>query len=407
MQITNLRGEVLFYSKELEFLLGFLEKCHINASFLNESDLFNFGNKEIAIGSITEKIKSETVYYFSGLFNSKYLFFLLPEQSEEKGLLIGPYLTKEIDEKSIIEWSDKQGLDAKGQKAVNEFYLSLPILYEYGVVFTVLETFWDTIWKNKQYSSVEINPINSHDFVTTIQNASFSGEDATAQMEMMEKRYKFENEMMNAVANGQIHKIEAIFTNFSDAVFEKRVADQLRNLKNYAIIMNTLLRKAAEKGGVHPIYINSISSNYAVKIESASTNTALRGLMSEMFRDYCRLVRKHTMKNFSPPVQKAIVCIDTDLSSDLSLKRLAMLQNISPSYLSSVFKKETGVTVTEFVNNRRIKNAINLLETTKIQIQTVAQYSGIDDVNYFIKLFKKFTGMTPKQYRQNFINNEL
>lgn len=392
---------MLFYNKELDFLLVFLEKCHINASFSSESELVNLGNKEITIGSITEKIKSETVYYLSGLFGCKYLFFLLPEHSEEKGLLIGPYLTKEVPEKTVIEWLDKQGIDAKSQKTLKDFYASLPIINEYSVVFTVLETFWDTIWKKKNFSSVDINPTHSADFIANIQTPSFSGEDTATQMEMMEKRYKFENEMMNAVANGQIHKIEAIFTNFSDAVFEKRVADQLRNLKNYAIIMNTLLRKSAEKGGVHPIYINSVSSGYAVKIESASSNTALRNLMAEMFRDYCRLVRKHTMKNYSPPVQKAIVCIDTDLASDLSLNRLASLQNISPSYLSSIFKKETGTTITEFVNNRRIKYAINLLETTQIQIQTVAQYSGIDDVNYFIRLFKKFTGMTPKQYRQN------
>lgn len=407
MQFTNEWGErCLFYDKELEFLCSFLEKCHISVSFVKENELLNLGNKEVSIGSIAEKIEDETVYYLAGLFDCKYLFFRLPEHRGENGLLIGPYLTNEVEEKNIIEWSDKHGLDAKKQKSLKEFYASLPILYEYGVAFTVLETFWETIWKKKNFKNVDINQVHSAELIAKIQTSPFSGENSSAQMKVMEKRYKFENDMMDAVSNGQIHKIEAIFTGFSDVFFEKRVADQLRNLKNYAIIMNTLLRKAAEKGGVHPIYINSVSSAYAFKIENASSNMALRNLMAEMFRDYCRLVRKHTMKNFSAPVQKAIVCIDTDLSADLSLNRLASLQNLNPSYLSSLFKKETGTTITEFVNNRRIKYAINLLETTKIQIQTVAQYSGIEDVNYFIRLFKRFTGVTPKQYRQNLFNNQ-
>ena len=77
------------------------------------------------------------------------------------------------------------------------------------------------------------------------------------------------------------------------------------------------------------------------------------------------------------------------------------MQNISASYLSALFKKETGVTLTEYVNEKRIKYAMQLLATTKIQIQTAAQHSGIDDVHYFTKLFKKYTGKTPKEYRQS------
>ena len=418
MQNTHIEGECeLFYEKELRFVCDFLKKCHISARVISQDDsfleagnisVFNMNKSLATINSITEKVKDETVYYLNDLFFCKYLFFLLPHHSDNKLLLIGPYSTKEINEKQIIEWAERHGVDAKTQKQIKEFYTSLPILSEHGVVFTVIETFLNTIWQKEDFASEEINPFFSEDFIAKIEKTALTDEeDAIIKMEAMEKRYKLENEMINAVINGQIHKTPLLFSSFSDAVFEKRVADQLRNLKNYAIIMNTLLRKAAEKGGVHPIYINSVSSNYAVKIEATSTNTALRNLMTEMFRDYCRLVRKHTMKNFSPPVQKTIVCIDNDLSADLSLNRLATLQNISPSYLSSIFKKETGVTVTEFVNNRRIKYAINLLENTKIQIQTVAQYSGIDDLNYFIRLFKKFTGMTPKQYRQNLLNNQM
>jgi hypothetical protein len=101
-----------------------------------------------------------------------------------------------------------------------------------------------------------------------------------------------------------MHKENMITGAFNERAFERRVPDALRNAKNYGIIMNTLLRKAAEHGGVHPIYIDRISSEFARKIENMPALAENSALMAEMFRTYCRLVRKHSMKNYSPPVQK-------------------------------------------------------------------------------------------------------
>lgn len=81
------------------------------------------------------------------------------------------------------------------------------------------------------------------------------------------------------------------------------------------------------------------------------------------------------------------------------------MQNLSPSYLSALFSQETGQTLTEYVNEKRVKLAMRLLATTKLQIQTIAQHCGILDVHYFSKVFKKKLGITPKQYRESQIKH--
>jgi YesN/AraC family two-component response regulator len=187
----------------------------------------------------------------------------------------------------------------------------------------------------------------------------------------------------------------------SAASFEQRLSDSVRNMKNYCIIMNTLLRKAAENGGVHPVYLDSVSSGFAKKIESINAVSEMPTLMNEMIRSYCRLVSKHSIRKYSLPVQKAITYIDSDLTMDLSLSSLAAMQNVSAGYLSALFKQETGQTITEHVNQKRIKYAMRLLKTTKLQVQTIAQHCGIVDVHYFSKLFKKYVGKTPKEYRES------
>jgi YesN/AraC family two-component response regulator len=209
-----------------------------------------------------------------------------------------------------------------------------------------------------------------------------------------------ENELMEAVAKGQIHKADLLFSGFSTFSMEQRVSDPVRNIKNYCIIMNTLLRKAAEKGNVHPVHIDSTSSEFALKIEQLHSMDMAASLMTKMAQTYCRLVRQHAIKGYSPPVQKTVVYIDAHLSDNLTLSTLADTLSISSSYLSTLFKKETGQTLTAYINTRRIRQAKHLLETTKLQIQTVAQHCGIMDVQYFSKLFKNMVGVSPKRYRQ-------
>ena len=106
------------------------------------------------------------------------------------------------------------------------------------------------------------------------------------------------------------------------------------------------------------------------------------------------------MKHYSKLVQHVILRIETDLTADLSLKTHAQYFNVNASYLSALFKKETGSTLTDYVNRLRIDHAIFLLNASDMQVQTIAQYCGIPDVNYFTKLFKRTVGKTPKEYRQ-------
>ena len=123
-----------------------------------------------------------------------------------------------------------------------------------------------------------------------------------------------------------------------------------------------------------------------------------------MIDKYCQLVKKHSMKNYSSLVQKVITLVDFDITADLSLSRQAEILNVNASYLSTLFKKETGTTLTEYVAKKRVEQAAFLLTSTNLQIQTISQNCGIYDVNYFTKLFKKYTGKTPKEYRESSVN---
>jgi len=118
-----------------------------------------------------------------------------------------------------------------------------------------------------------------------------------------------------------------------------------------------------------------------------------------MVRKYSLLVNNYSLKGYAPVIQKVINYIDLNLSGDLSLKSISEKFSVSSGYLSELFRKEVNSTLTSYVNQKRIRRATWYLNSTQMQIQQIAEEVGIGDVAYFIRIFKKSTGKTPREYR--------
>lgn len=99
-------------------------------------------------------------------------------------------------------------------------------------------------------------------------------------------------------------------------------------------------------------------------------------------------------------IRKTITLVAYDLTADSSLNSIAKQLNVNPTYLSGLFRKECDCTLTEYVNGKRIEQAVNLLNRTDKLVNVISYECGIQDTNYFIKLFKRYTGLTPTQYRE-------
>lgn len=84
---------------------------------------------------------------------------------------------------------------------------------------------------------------------------------------------------------------------------------------------------------------------------------------------------------------------------DLSLTKVAEHIGLSPNHLSTVFKEETGQSFTKYLTDHRIRVAMNLLDTSKKRSSEIAELVGYPDPHYFSSVFKKQTGLTPSQYR--------
>ena len=402
------------YETELRLLCETLRKAHVRTQIVAPNELEPLladGGIESALGiregqralprRFPRILSPRTMYKVTDVFGFAYIALLLPDPQDLRALCVGPYLMALPSPEWLLEMGEKNGVPPKQQRYFEEYYQGTPVLPEGDRLFLLLDTFCEHVWESPSFSIVDGNREGSLPASPITDNTqSDSLGETTVNVKAMENRYRFENELMQAVSLGQIHKEKQLLAAFSENAFERRLADPLRNAKNYGIIMNTLLRKAAERGGVHPVYLDRISSRIAQQIEQMASLEQNTELMCSIFRSYCRLVRNHSSKQYSPVVQKTVLLIDSDLSASLTLGSLAREQNVSPGYLSSIFKRDTGRTVSEYIRQRRMQHAAHLLATTNLQIQTVALHCGILDVQYFSKTFKRTMGETPKEYRE-------
>lgn len=225
-------------------------------------------------------------------------------------------------------------------------------------------------------------------------------------MEALAKRYTQENNLINAVAAGNIDKATDYLYRIQTLRLSPRTNSPVRDRKNMLIILNTLLRKAAEIGGVHPIHIDSLSRQLAIQIESSYNMEQLLSISRMLVRKYCILVKNYSRKPYSALVSTCMDTIDFYYNSELSLASLSVLCSVSKGHLAATFKKETGMTVTDYINQTRIKQSLILLNTTNLSISEIAAQCGFSDVNYFSRTFRKLQEQTPSQYRKHLLENK-
>lgn len=404
----------LDFNAELSFFRNILENMHIKSYILEKEgaefqklkkEAFSFLCNDLPYSRLfdgePETLSDNTVYRMTdGLFGN-YIFLRLPCKSL-KIFVAGPYVTEDLNRRSLLELCEKHSIAPQISLEIQKYYGSLPLIKDTEMLSALFNTLGERLWGSLDSFTVKtVAELSDERYSYELLRNKNREDYASDTLEIIESRYETENNLIRAVSQGMTHKAEQIIAHSSEMALEARLEDPVRNIKNYTIVLNTLLRKAAEYGSVHPFYIDEVSSAFARKIEKIKSVSEGIKLQKEMTSKYCRVVKKHSMKCYSLLVQKVITAVDSNLASDLSLRRHAELLNVNASYLSALFKKETGVTLTDYVSKKRVEYAVYLLKSTNLQIQTIAQHCGILDVNYFTKTFKKYMNMTPKEYRES------
>lgn len=183
--------------------------------------------------------------------------------------------------------------------------------------------------------------------------------------------------------------------------------DTLRDSKNILISAIAIATRSAIEGGLYPEIAYNLSDSYIQYIEELATIPSVDKLMEQFLLDFTSRVKQANRSKYTKVVLLCQEYIFNHLYEDLSLELLANQLNINPSYLSNKFKAETGETLIGFIQRQKIEESKHLILYSDLSISEIFAVLNFYDQSYFIKVFKKITGLTPKQYKNNFIVQTL
>ena len=106
------------------------------------------------------------------------------------------------------------------------------------------------------------------------------------------------------------------------------------------------------------------------------------------------------MQHYSREIEAAVKYIHLHLYVPVTLEETAEAAGISASYLSRLFKKETGMLFVDYIQKERIEAACNMLTYSDYTAAQISEYLCFSTQSYFIKIFRKYTGTTPAKYKK-------
>lgn len=218
--------------------------------------------------------------------------------------------------------------------------------------------------------------------------------------------YSQELREQEAIREGDLDALNRSFGESFVGRYGMLSPDPLRQMKDMAIVVITLASRSAIAGGLVPETAFSMSDAFIQHIEEMQDIMAAGAYARQAEIEYCMAVRELTAKKDkdrqNPLVIRCKSLIVSQLHSKLSVKDIADQLDITPGYLSHLFLQEEGVKLSEYIIREKIEASKKELVYLDKPLDEVAYSFGFASQSHFGQAFKRYTGMTPKTYREKY-----
>lgn len=215
--------------------------------------------------------------------------------------------------------------------------------------------------------------------------------------------YERENAFFQSIQDGNAEEMQRLYKPFNSEDMGKLSSNPLRNLQYHLIITVALITRTCIEGGMEMEEAYNLSDIYIRSIDNCVSEEDVQMLHREVVADYTQ--RMHLLKKQNRYPRAIVVCMDyiyDNLHTKLTLPELADASGLSPAYLSRLFRKEVGMPVSEYIMRKRIEAACNMLRYSEYSCIAISDYLCFSSESHFIQVFRRYTGFTPRKYREQF-----
>ncbi len=217
--------------------------------------------------------------------------------------------------------------------------------------------------------------------------------------------FEVEDDFLNLVITGNTAQIEENKRLYGDSPNEGKgnlSKDPLKNQIYHMVINTAMVTRACRQAGLAHELSYTLSDIYIQKTDACKTPAEVMELNDQMVMDFAKRMKDlHFGKTLSSDMNKVVNYIYDHLHTNIYVDDLSNLVNMSRGNLSRIFKKETGMCLSDFINICRLETAKNMLRRSDYDIVEISNTLCYASQSYFCSKFKKYTGKTPSQYRKN------
>lgn len=228
----------------------------------------------------------------------------------------------------------------------------------------------------------------------------------SSELEKKHRSPSIEYSFYNAVKNGDMDAViqncrEDAFTNMEGT--GTLSSNPLTNIKYHFVVTAAMLTRYCIEGGLEPEQAYRLSDFYILKMDSCSNIQQIGNLHHIMAKDFTgKMILQKKSSVLSKPVMQCIDYIYSHIKERITIQALAEYTGLSTSYLSRVFKQNLGVSISDYIREKKIEKACHLLRYSDKPVIDIANYLAFSSQSHFIQTFENFIGLTPKKYRDKF-----
>ncbi|MCB2354571.1 AraC family transcriptional regulator [Clostridium estertheticum] len=313
--------------------------------------------------------------------------------------IVGPSIYSSITAEAINKMISENNILLSYKRDLINFYNSIQVI-DYSRLINASLLLHYSIYNEKlNVSTVMENNSSLKDIVLKIENDGKNILSKNRQDLFFHHSPTREKNLLLCIREGNKEKLLQYLAIPEDGQYGILSGSPLRNKKNFFICCATIATRAAIDGGLEPELAYALSDSYIQNMEYLYKVTDLLNLENKMYCDFADNVLKFKKLNYSRSI---IVCqnyILKHLYEEISLSELAQFVGLSQKYLSGLFSKEVGITLSDYIQNARIEESKHLLTSSNYSILDIGTWLGFHDQSHFTRIFKKFTGTTPKKFK--------